>query len=106
MLSSMGADNPQGKLKEYLQAKQNADQYLDISGVTYSIVRPGSLTNNEGIGKVKLKHELREHGEISRWDVAKTLVNTLEDTVAKNQAFEIIEGETDIEAAVKALQLV
>lgn len=25
MLSSMGADNPQGELKEYLQAKHNAD---------------------------------------------------------------------------------
>ena len=105
MLSSMGADNPQGELKEYLQAKQNADQYLDISGVTFSIVRPGSLTNNEGIGKIKLQHKLNEQGEISRWDVARTLVNSLEDDVAKNQAFEIISGETNIEKAVNEFQV-
>lgn len=105
MLSSMGADNPQGELKEYLQAKQNADQYLDISGVTFSIVRPGSLTNNEGIGKVKLQHKLNEQGEISRWDVARTLVNSLEDNVAKNQAFEIIKGETNIEKALADFQV-
>lgn len=105
MLSSMGADNPQGELKEYLQAKQNADQYLDISGVTFSIVRPGSLTNNEGIGKIKLQHKLNVQGEISRWDVARTLVNSLEDDVAKNQAFEIISGETNIEKAVNDFQV-
>ncbi len=105
MLSSMGADNPQGELKDYLQAKQNADQYLDISGVNFSIVRPGSLTNNEGLGKIKLAHKLNEQGEISRWDVARTLVNSLEDNVAKNQAFEIIKGETIIEDAVQAFNV-
>ena len=106
MLSSMGADNPQGDLKEYLQAKQNADQYLDISGVTFSIVRPGSLTNNEGIGKIKLEHKLNERGEIPRWDVARTLVKSLDNDVAKNQAFEILTGDTQIEEAVHQFQVV
>ncbi|EDM44642.1 hypothetical protein SCB49_13760 [unidentified eubacterium SCB49] len=106
MLSSMGADAPQGPLKEYLQSKQNADQYLDISGLTFSIVRPGTLTNNEGTGKIKLKHKLSEQGEIPRWDVARTLVNSLEDTVAKNQSFEIINGETMINEAVSNFQVI
>lgn len=106
MLSSMGADNPQGELKEYLQAKQNADQYLDISGLTFSIVRPGALNNNEGLGKIKLEHKLKEQGEIPRWDVARTLVKSLDNNVAKNQAFEIVTGETKIEEAVQAFQVV
>ncbi|WP_432411056.1 SDR family oxidoreductase [Rasiella sp. SM2506] len=106
MLSSMGADNPQGELKEYLQAKQNADQYLDISGLTFSIVRPGALNNNEGLGKIKLQHKLNEQGEIPRWDVARTLVKSLDTNVAKNQAFEILTGETNIEEAVQAFQVV
>lgn len=105
MLSSMGADNPQGELKEYLQAKQNADQYLDISGLTFSIVRPGSLNNNEGLGKIKLQHKLNEQGEIPRWDVARTLVKSLENDVAKNQAFEILTGDTQIEEAVQGFQV-
>jgi uncharacterized protein YbjT (DUF2867 family) len=100
MLSSMGVDNPRGELKEYLQAKQNADQYLDISGLTFTIVRPGALNNNEGTGNIKLSQKLNERGEIPRWDVARTLVKSLEDDVAKNQAFEILTGETKIEEAV------
>lgn len=100
MLSSMGVDNPHGELKEYLQAKQNADQYLDISGLTFTIVRPGALNNNEGTGKIKLSQKLNERGEIPRWDVARTLVKSLEDDVAKNKVFEILTGETKIEEAV------
>lgn len=105
MLSSMGADNPQGEIKEYLQAKQNADQYLDISGLTFTIVRPGSLTNEEGLGKIKLQKKLNEQGEIPRWDVARTLVKSLDTEVAKNQAFEILKGEQQIEEAVQSFQI-
>lgn len=105
MLSSMGADNPQGELKEYLQAKHNADQYLDSSGVTFSIVCPGSLTNQEGTGKIKLEQKLDEQGKIPRWDVARTLVKSLDTKVAKNQAFEILNGETKIETAVQHFQV-
>jgi len=106
MLSSMGADNPQGELKEYLQAKQNADQYLDISGVTFTIVRPGSLNNNGGTGKISLQKKFEEQGEISRQDVARTLVKSLDMDVAKNQAFEILNGETKIEEAVHNFQVI
>jgi uncharacterized protein YbjT (DUF2867 family) len=47
MLSSMGADKPEEttQLQEFLKAKYNADEYLKVSGLNYSIVRPGSLTN-------------------------------------------------------------
>ena len=107
MLSSMGADQPQQatELKEYLEAKHKADQYLDISGLTFTIVRPGTLTNNEGIGKIKLEHTLNEQGEIPRWDVAHTLVESLENDVAKNQAFEIVSGEQRINEAVHEFQI-
>ncbi|MDT0556612.1 SDR family oxidoreductase [Patiriisocius hiemis] len=105
MLSSMGADNPKGELKEYLQAKQNADQYLDISGLNFTIVRPGALTNKEGIGKIKLENKIGKQGEIPRWDVARTLVKSLDNHVAKNQSFEILEGDTKIEKAVENFQV-
>jgi hypothetical protein len=35
--------------------KQNADNYLQESGLEYSIVRPGSLTDNDSTGKIDLK---------------------------------------------------
>ncbi|AFL79749.1 NmrA-like family protein [Aequorivita sublithincola DSM 14238] len=105
MLSSMGADNPEKAedLKEYLKAKHNADEYLKQSGVQYTIVRPGALTNNDGKGKISLENKLNKQGEISRSDVAETLVASLEDAVAKNKTFEILEGETYIKAALEKI---
>ena len=103
MLSSMGADNPSvsDDLEDYLKAKQNADNHLRNSGLEYSIVRPGSLTDDEGTGKIQLKEKLDTQGSISRADVAQTLVEVLEEGVQQNQTFEIIAGETPIETAVR-----
>ncbi len=104
MLSSMGADNPavSGDLEDYLRAKQNADNHLKASGLNYSIVRPGSLTDNDSTGKIELKERLEKRGTISRADVAKTLVEALEDDVMQNQTFEILSGEVPIEKAVRS----
>ncbi|UAB82053.1 SDR family oxidoreductase [Marixanthomonas sp. SCSIO 43207] len=103
MLSSMGADNPEQveDLQHYLKAKQNADEHLRNSGMNYSIVRPGALTNDEGKGKIKLAKKLNERGSITRDDVAETLVAALHDDIAPNQTFEILQGETEIEEALK-----
>lgn len=104
MLSSMGADNPSvsDDLKDYLIAKQNADNHLKASGLNFSIVRPGSLTNDGSTGEIQLAQKLEKQGSISRGDVAKTLVEVLDDDVKKNQVFEILTGETPIEKAVRS----
>jgi uncharacterized protein YbjT (DUF2867 family) len=44
----MGADRPQvasGSMRPYLEAKAEADRYLMASGLEYTILRPGSLTD-------------------------------------------------------------
>jgi len=103
MLSTMGADDPSvsEELGEYLKAKQNADEYLKSSGLQYTIVRPGALTDEEGTGKIKLEQKLGSFGEITRADVAQTLVEVLEEEVMQNQVFEIIAGDEAIETAVR-----
>lgn len=103
MLSSMGADKPEAanQLQEYLKAKHNADEYLKTSGLDFSIVRPGSLTNEAALNTIELEGKLNKRGEISREDVAQTLVQTLDDTVASNTTFEIIKGETLIGKALE-----
>lgn len=102
MLSSMGADNPEemSELKDYLKAKHNADEYLKQSGLNYSIVRPGALTNENGTNEIELEVKLNKTGEISRNDVAQTLVRTLKDDVANKATFEIIKGNTLIGKAL------
>ena len=101
MLSTMGADDPSisSELEDYLKAKQNADEHLKASGLNYSIVRPGSLNNEEGSGKIQLAKSLGKHGQISRADVAKTIVSALDENRMKNQTFEILAGDTPIEEA-------
>jgi uncharacterized protein YbjT (DUF2867 family) len=103
MLSSMGADKPaeSAELEDYLRAKQNADNHLKASGLNYSIVRPGHLTDDDGTGKIQLNENLKIQGHISRADVAKTLVEALEDDVRQNKTFEILSGEVPIEQAVQ-----
>jgi uncharacterized protein YbjT (DUF2867 family) len=102
MLSSMGADQPDKAedLKEYLKAKHNADEHLKSSGLNYTIVRPGALTNNNGTGRIKLDKSLNAEGEISRSDVAETLVRSLNDDIANKATFEILKGEVLISDAM------
>jgi uncharacterized protein YbjT (DUF2867 family) len=81
MLSSMGANDPEGgsePMKPYLRAKARADERLQESGLDYTIIRPGSLTNDEGSGKIEAAEALGRRGEISREDVARTFAEALE----------------------------
>ena len=105
MLSSMGADNPEAseELQDYLKAKQNADEHLKASGLKYAIVRPGTLNNSEGKGLIELSKKFNKQGEISRADVARTLVSVLNDDAPYNTTFEILEGDTIIGEAISSL---
>ncbi|REG84625.1 SDR family oxidoreductase [Winogradskyella sediminis] len=105
MLSSMGADQPEAseELQDYLKAKHNADEHLKNSGLKYTIVRPGSLNNNEGQGTIELKEKMNKRGEISRADVAQTLVKSLNDDAPYNTTFEILEGDTIIGEALQQI---
>jgi hypothetical protein len=62
---------------------------LKVSGLNYSIVRPGSLTNELPLTTIELEGKLNKWGEI-REDVAQTLMQTLDDNVANKATFEII----------------
>ncbi|GGG46533.1 SDR family oxidoreductase [Bizionia arctica] len=96
MLSSMGADNPEQSdtLQDYLKAKQDADAFLKASNLNYTIVRPGALTDKPGAGSIELAKSVSKQGEISRDDVAQTLIRSLHDDAANKETFEIITGDT------------
>ena len=81
MLSSMGAGDPEGgseAMRPYLRAKARADERLQESGLDYTIIRPGRLTDEEGAGRIEAEESLGRRGEISRADVARTLAEALE----------------------------
>lgn len=102
MLSAMDVDEPSkhAELEHYMKAKAAADMYLRDSGLNYTIIRPGNLTDELGMGKVKLASKLDAPGEISRDDVAFLLVMALADPLVRNMTFEALEGEQPIKSAM------
>lgn len=103
MLSSMGADAPEkaDQLQDYLRAKHNADEHLKSSGLNYAIVRPGTLNNKQATDHIQLSEKLSQSGEISRADVAQTLVRVLHDDTSNKVSFEILDGDTLIGKALE-----
>src|SRR3712207_214365 len=60
MLSSMGADDPGSgseAMQPYLFAKARADERLQESDLDYTIIRPGSLTEEDGAGRIERSEE-------------------------------------------------
>ncbi|WP_050182966.1 SDR family oxidoreductase [Domibacillus robiginosus] len=107
MLSSMGADRPDAGpelMQHYLQAKHDADAHLMKSGLTYTIIRPGALTNEAGSGKIDAAPQLADRTKsIARADVAGVLVQSLLAHETESRIFEIIEGDVPIAEALKKI---
>jgi uncharacterized protein YbjT (DUF2867 family) len=104
MVSSIGADpNATGDgFGVYLRAKGRADAELAASGLDYTIVRPVSLTDDSGSGRVQLGDGV-EGKEITREDVATVLAAILESPAAVGKTLEASAGELPIEEAIAAL---
>ena len=93
MLSSVGAGNPDpdGDLAHYLQAKHDADEYLEASGLTYAILRPVALTEEDGTRDMRFGDEVEADAEAARGDVAAVLADAVDadrwaDTVLRMQS--------------------
>ena len=106
IVSSMGAaDPPSGSegMAPYLQAKALADGAAVESGLDYTIVRPGHLTDDSGTGRIEVAGQLARRGEIPRDDVAATLLAALDEPATIGKTFEVLSGEEEIAAALKRL---
>ena len=106
MLSSMGASDPEAgpeAMRPYLRAKAKADERLRGSGLDWTIVRPGSLTEEEGTGGVAVAESLGRRGEISREDTARVLAEVLDTSNTSGKIFEILSGEMPIREALERL---
>lgn len=109
MLSAMGTDRPEEgpeKLRPYLEAKAKADKALVKSKLNYTILRPGLLTNGEATGKIRVSEKLSDNeGDISRADVARTIVSALQNESTYRQVFELLSGDTPIDGALTSLSV-
>jgi uncharacterized protein YbjT (DUF2867 family) len=106
IVSSIGAEKAPEEGAEgfgaYLRAKFEADEALRASGLDYTVVRPGSLTEDAATGLVAVAAKT-ERGQIPRADVAAVLLACLDDGGTIGKSFDAISGETPIPEALAAL---
>ncbi|WP_172250328.1 SDR family oxidoreductase [Saccharibacillus deserti] len=98
IVSAMQAHNRENwseQIKPYYAAKHYADRMLESTGLDYTIVRPGGLTNDPGTGSISAAENL-EPGSISRDDVAAVIAALLEDRRTYRRAFDLTSGKTPI----------
>jgi uncharacterized protein YbjT (DUF2867 family) len=106
MVSAMGAGDPESAseaMRPYQQAKADADAALVASGLDFTIVRPGGLTDDPGTGRVQAAESLGRRGSITRADTAAVLLAVLDTPSTIGRTFEVLEGKTPIAEAIAAL---
>jgi uncharacterized protein YbjT (DUF2867 family) len=105
IVSAIGAGRPEqwsDEMKPYYEAKAEADRQVEASGLDWTIVRPGRLTDEPGTGRIRAGNDIG-YGEVTRDDVAATLAAVLAAPNTVGKAFDLLEGETPVEDAVRAL---
>ena len=101
MVSAMDAEQPRGNevFQVYLRAKAEADEALRQSGLDYTILRPGSLTDQPGAGRVRMAASLTR-ADIPRADVASVLAHLLDMPETIGCQFDVTAGDQPIDAAI------
>jgi len=99
MLSAAGAEDRSTwdtyDIPNYYLAKFYAEDFLKKSGLTYTIIRPGILTNDLPKDKVSLV----DSGDprVSRSDVASVVLQAIENQNFENTSFNLYSGQTAID---------
>jgi uncharacterized protein YbjT (DUF2867 family) len=110
LVSSIGVDRvrdgatPEGVgevFVAYLRAKLAAEEDLRQRDLDWTILRPGSLTDDPPTGLVTLAPEV-ERGDVPRADVAAVLLTMLDEPRTRGLVLTLTGGSTPIEDAVRA----
>jgi uncharacterized protein YbjT (DUF2867 family) len=106
-VSSTGVDridelDPDDTFMVYLRAKKAAEDDLRSRDLDWTILRPGSLTNDPGTGLVLLADKA-PRGNVPRDDVAAVLAGLCDTPAAIGRTLELISGNTPIADALKNL---
>ena len=88
------------EMRDYYKQKRAANKHLRDSGLDYTIVEPGSLTDGKGSGKIILSEDAIPEAPISRDDVAAVVAALLASKKSIGKAFQLTGGKTPIADAV------
>ncbi|MEU6849913.1 NAD(P)H-binding protein [Actinacidiphila alni] len=106
VVSSMGADADASGgdpvFAAYLRAKGAADDDIrSRTGLDWTVLRPGALTNDAGSGLVRLS-PTTGRGAVPRDDVAAVLAELLHTPATAGLTLELVSGNDPVPAAVRA----
>ncbi|WP_432478389.1 SDR family oxidoreductase [Nocardioides sp. GXQ0305] len=93
------ADDASPVWKAYVVAKRDADAALRDSGLDWTILRPGRLTDEPGTGRVSLGTTVGR-GDIPRADVAEVVAAVLQDPASVGHQWNVVGGSTAVPDAV------
>ncbi|MDV6262963.1 SDR family oxidoreductase [Rhodococcoides yunnanense] len=109
LISSFGAGEPVAEdlddgWKAYINAKTAAEEDVSArSGLDWTILRPGKLTDEDPTHSVSLTEPPLESGEVTRADVAAVIAQLLDTGGAVHKTLMLTSGSTSIVDAVDAL---
>jgi uncharacterized protein YbjT (DUF2867 family) len=87
----------------YLQAKAASERDLMGRDLAATVLRPGTLTDDEPTGRVRLARPEIERGEVSRTDVAEVLAALLDEPRTAGLTLELVSGDQAITEAVSGV---
>lgn len=105
-VSAIGVDEPLAGdtspvWAAYVEAKRDADAALRDSGLDWTILRPGRLTDDPGTGRVALGTDVRR-SEIPRADVAEVIAAVLDQPATVGHQWNLVGGDTRVADAIAA----
>jgi uncharacterized protein YbjT (DUF2867 family) len=106
IVSSIGTHDVSGAtaaMRPYLEAKRDADDALKQSGLDWTIVKPGHLTDAPGSGRVLVSRTFGRRADVPRDDVALVLLECLDAPNTIGVEFELFEGDVPAREAVRFL---
>ncbi|MDN5936020.1 MAG: SDR family oxidoreductase [Nitrosospira sp.] len=96
-----GGETSEG-FENYIRIKKAADAYLVDSALDWLIVRPGTLLDDPGTGRIRANAAL-PYGDVPRDDVASLIAALIDEPRVTRQIIELTSGDTPIEDALDQL---
>lgn len=88
--------------ENYMAVKKQADVHLAASDLDWVILRPGTLVDDAGSGKVTAGLAI-PYGNVARDNVAAALVTLVEQPQVTHRIIELTDGTTPVEQAIARL---
>lgn len=93
---------PKAGFENYMRVKKRTDAYLSNTDLDWVILRPGTLSDDAGTGKVSAGLAL-EYGSIPRDDVAAALAAIIDTPTLSRTIVELTAGDTPVAKAIAAM---